>query len=88
MNATFLPYSGRVAAPMTMDSHASHVQLWLALPDAARDGTPGFVHHAPEAVERDGVTARVFLGSRATKLIRYSPVPVLVVPRSQELTVD
>ncbi|WP_299049803.1 pirin family protein [uncultured Nocardioides sp.] len=39
------------------------VQLWLALPDAARDGEPGFVHHAPPAVERDGLTARVFLGS-------------------------
>ena len=28
-----------------------------------------------------GPIARVFLGSRATKLIRHSPVPVLVVPR-------
>lgn len=27
-----------------------------------------------------GTLARVFLGSRATKIIRYSPVPVLVVP--------
>ena len=31
-----------------------------------------------------GPIARVFLGSRATKLIRHAPVPVLVVPRGYE----
>ena len=31
-----------------------------------------------------GPIARVFLGSRATKLIRHSPVPVLVIPRGYE----
>ena len=30
-----------------------------------------------------GPTARVFLGSRATKILRSSPVPVIVVPREQ-----
>jgi nucleotide-binding universal stress UspA family protein len=30
-----------------------------------------------------GPIARVFLGSRATKIIRHSPVPVVVVPRSR-----
>ena len=34
-----------------------------------------------------GPIARVFLGSRATKLIRHSPVPVVVVPRGYELSV-
>ncbi len=29
-----------------------------------------------------GALARVFLGSRATKIIRYSPVPVVVVPHA------
>lgn len=29
-----------------------------------------------------GPVARVFLGSRATKIIRHSPVPVIVVPRA------
>jgi nucleotide-binding universal stress UspA family protein len=29
-----------------------------------------------------GPVARVFLGSRATKIVRHSPVPVLVVPRA------
>lgn len=32
-----------------------------------------------------GPLRRVFLGSRATKLIRHSPVPVVVVPRGHEL---
>ena len=29
-----------------------------------------------------GPIERVFLGSRATKIVRHSPVPVLVVPRA------
>ena len=28
-----------------------------------------------------GPVARVFLGSRAAKIVRHSPVPVVVVPR-------
>jgi len=28
-----------------------------------------------------GPIARVFLGSRATKIVRHAPVPVLIVPR-------
>lgn len=32
---------------------------------------------------RPGPVARVFLGSRATKIVRDSPVPVVVVPREQ-----
>ncbi len=38
-------------------------QLWVALPEAARDDTPAFDHYAPEPVTGDGWTARVFLGS-------------------------
>ena len=30
-----------------------------------------------------GPLARVFLGSRATKIVRHSPVPVVVVPRGR-----
>ena len=30
-----------------------------------------------------GPVAQVFLGSRATKILRSSPVPVVVVPRSR-----
>jgi nucleotide-binding universal stress UspA family protein len=32
---------------------------------------------------RLGPASRVFLGSRATKILRHSPVPVIVVPRSR-----
>ncbi|GAB3252952.1 pirin family protein [Nocardioides dilutus] len=38
-------------------------QLWVALPDAARDGTPGFEHYAPPEVTGDGWAVRVFIGS-------------------------
>lgn len=38
-------------------------QLWVALPDAHRDTTPGFAHHAPSPVTGPGWEARVFLGS-------------------------
>ena len=38
-------------------------QLWVALPDAARDTEPGFQHHAPAPVRGPGWEARVFLGS-------------------------
>jgi len=38
-------------------------QLWVALPDGARDGAPGFEHYAPAAIGGDGWTGRVFLGS-------------------------
>jgi redox-sensitive bicupin YhaK (pirin superfamily) len=50
-----------VSTPATTTLHGA--QLWLALPDAARDGAPGFYHYAPPAVTGDGWTARVFLGS-------------------------
>ena len=32
-------------------------------------------------LQRRGAVARVFLGSNATKIVRHSPVPVVVVPR-------
>ena len=39
------------------------VQLWVALPDAARFADPRFEHHVPELVREGGLTARVFIGS-------------------------
>ncbi len=48
------------------------VQLWLALPDATRDGPREFHHHRPEPLELDGAVARVFLGTLAGA---GSPVP-------------
>jgi len=38
-------------------------QLWVALPEASRDGDPGFEHYAPDPVTGPGWEARVFLGS-------------------------
>jgi quercetin 2,3-dioxygenase len=38
-------------------------QLWVALPDSARDSAPRFAHYAPPAVTGEGWEARVFLGS-------------------------
>lgn len=40
-------------------------QLWVALPDAARDTDPAFEHFRPDPVEIAGATIRVFLGCLA-----------------------
>ena len=50
-----------VSTPETTTLHGA--QLWVALPDHARDTAPGFDHYAPPAVGGDGWTVRVFLGS-------------------------
>ncbi|MDN4171675.1 pirin family protein [Nocardioides sp. SOB77] len=59
-----------VSLPATTVLHGA--QLWVALPEAARGTDPGFAHHVPEPVTRDGLEARVFLGSL---LGVTSPVP-------------
>ncbi|MFV8167640.1 pirin family protein [Mycobacterium sp. 134] len=41
------------------------VQLWVALPDAARDTDRDFAHYAPPPRILDGATLRVFLGQLA-----------------------
>lgn len=48
------------------------VQLWVALPDAARHGSRGFDHFAPQPVGCGDGTATVFLGALAGQ---ESPVP-------------
>ena len=35
-----------------------------------------------------GVLGRLFLGSRATKIVRHSPVPVVVVPNAAVAAAD
>jgi redox-sensitive bicupin YhaK (pirin superfamily) len=40
-------------------------QLWVALPDSARDTVRDFAHYAPPSVSLPGATARVFLGELA-----------------------
>ena len=50
-----------VSTPGTAVLHG--VQLWVALPSAARFAEPAFEHYAPDPVPGEGFTARVFLGS-------------------------
>ncbi|NLE78397.1 MAG: pirin family protein [Rhodococcus sp.] len=52
-----------VSTPETTTLHGA--QLWVALPDAARDTDPAFEHFRPDPVEVAGATIRVFLGSLA-----------------------
>jgi redox-sensitive bicupin YhaK (pirin superfamily) len=64
-----------VSTPGTTMLHG--VQLWLALPDGARDVPRDFEHHAPSVIALHGATAKVFLGSLAgeTSPVRtYSPL--------------
>jgi redox-sensitive bicupin YhaK (pirin superfamily) len=59
-----------VSTPEARSLHGA--QLWVALPDAARNTDPGFAHHAPAPVPGPGWEARIFLGSL---LGSTSPVP-------------
>ncbi|MBC9733038.1 pirin family protein [Nocardioides marmotae] len=72
-----------VSAPTTTVLHGA--QLWVALPSSARDTGPGFVHHVPEPVRREGLEARVFLGSL---LGVASPVPTHTPLLGAELLLD
>jgi len=59
-----------VSTPGTTLLHG--VQLWVALPEHARNAPRDFQHHAPQPVALDGAVARVFLGSLVGST---SPVP-------------
>lgn len=59
-----------VSTPSTTVLHG--VQLWVALPDAARHRPRGFDHHVPAPVAVDGGVVRVLLGTLAGGT---SPVP-------------
>ena len=50
-----------VSTPDTTTLHGA--QLWIALPEGARDTDPGFEHFVPTPVRGPGWEARVFLGS-------------------------
>ncbi len=68
----------------TADTAVLHgVQLWVALPDDARDRPADFEHYAPPALAGEGWAAHVFLG---TALGHTSPVetatPAARAPRS------
>jgi hypothetical protein len=53
------------------------VQLWVALPEIARDTERAFAHHVPEPVSLEGATVRVLLGSVAgstSPVQAFSPI--------------
>jgi quercetin 2,3-dioxygenase len=72
-----------VSTPGTTTLHG--VQLWLALPDSARDVPRGFEHHVPDSTRVDGATARVFLG---TLVGAASPVHTFTPLLGAEITLD
>ncbi|GEP33779.1 hypothetical protein NSZ01_15470 [Nocardioides szechwanensis] len=72
-----------VSPPQTRTLHGA--QLWVALPDGARDQAPGFAHHAPTPVTGAGWEARVFLGSL---LGDTSPVATATPLLGAELLLD
>jgi quercetin 2,3-dioxygenase len=80
-----------VSTPDTTTLHG--VQLWVALPDAARDVDRGFEHHVPPVVPLPGGSVRVFVGSLAggaSPVRAFTPLlgaEVLVDPHS-ELTLE
>jgi quercetin 2,3-dioxygenase len=72
-----------VSTPATSTLHG--VQLWLALPDHARDEPREFVHHVPEPATTGPATVRVFLGSLAGAT---SPVPTASPLLGAEVVVE
>ncbi|BBY55604.1 pirin family protein [Mycobacterium koreense] len=72
-----------VSTPDTTVLHGA--QLWVALPDAARDAPRDFQHYAPDPVDLDGGSARVFLGTLAGA---SSPVSTFTPLIGAELRVD
>ncbi|OBK10756.1 pirin family protein [Mycobacterium asiaticum] len=60
-------------------------QLWVALPDSARDTGRDFAHYAPEAVPLDGALVRVFLGDLAGSC---SPVTTFTPLLGAQLDLD
>jgi redox-sensitive bicupin YhaK (pirin superfamily) len=72
-----------VSTPRTTTLHG--VQLWVALPDAHRHTARAFQHHAPPAIDLDGATARVFLGSLAGDT---SPVRTFTPLLGAEIVLD
>ena len=61
------------------------VQLWVALPDAARDTDRDFHHYVPPPRALGGATARVFLGELADS---RSPVPTFTPLLGAQVDLD
>lgn len=60
-------------------------QLWVALPDAARDAPRDLQHYAPPPIDLGGATVRVFLGELAGQA---APARVFTPLLGAELTLD
>jgi quercetin 2,3-dioxygenase len=61
------------------------VQLWVALPDSARDSGRDFAHFAPTPISLPGAVARVFLGELAGS---RSPVNTFTLLLGAQLDLD
>jgi redox-sensitive bicupin YhaK (pirin superfamily) len=72
-----------VSTPTTTELHGA--QLWVALPEPARDTDPDFTHHVPTPVRGDGWEARVLLGEL---LGETSPVRTFTPLLGAELLLD
>ena len=72
-----------VSTPATTTLHG--VQLWVALPDHARDAPRDFQHHVPAPVAVPGGGVRVFLGSLAGDT---SPVATFTPLLGAEMVLD
>ena len=72
-----------VSTPGTTTLHG--VQLWVALPDAARDAPRDFQHYVPGETRVGGGTARVFLGSLGGEV---SPVRTFTPLLGAEVVVE
>jgi nucleotide-binding universal stress UspA family protein len=69
---------GLPTSPTGLEAVVGHGETWdEALEDVEWDDGDVLVVGSSSI----GPVARVFLGSRATKIVRHSPVPVVVVPR-------
>jgi redox-sensitive bicupin YhaK (pirin superfamily) len=72
-----------VSTPATSTLHG--VQLWVALPDHARDAPRDFQHHVPRELRLGGASVKVFLGSLAGET---SSVRTFTPLLGAELTLD
>jgi redox-sensitive bicupin YhaK (pirin superfamily) len=72
-----------VSTPGTTTLHG--IQLWVALPEEARDNPAGFDHYAPPTLTGDGWSAHVFLG---TALGHTSPVETATPLLGAEVVLD
>jgi redox-sensitive bicupin YhaK (pirin superfamily) len=72
-----------VSTPATTTLHG--VQLWVALPDHARDVARDFQHHVPRELRVAGATLKVFVGELAGE---RSPVQTFTPLLGAELTLE